>query len=241
MRIKNFLQSLVFIIGGAGFVFAQGALVVYDPTKKEPKENFTRAEEASIKRLVVPKLKGRISPETCAEEFEITNAATGSFTRKGARQKAFLYEYCQYANGWSYGGIVITEAGKPVMHYFFNGAWQMNFWSLPDINKNSLNEMVVHWSGGMHQGMIGTGIVWLEVAGADLRELGSAQAYSSECDSDSAKKVCDYSWKITVKPGAKPVFYHQKMTGGDGHRWKIIGRTLPVKIEKPTVEYELVK
>ncbi len=45
------------------------------------------------------------------EEFDVRDWADGSFTRKGAKQRAYLYRY-SYTNG-----VVVTENSKVVAHY----------------------------------------------------------------------------------------------------------------------------
>lgn len=220
---------------------AQTSVTIYDPAKGELKADFTDEESEQLKNAIDPLLKKVIAEDTCSGDFQITNATDGAFTRRRAKQRAFLYEYCQYGNGFSYGGIAVTENGKIVANHYFSGGWQMEFWSLPDINNNGLNEMAIHWSGGMHQGKIGTAIIVLEDGSGRLAEIGATQASWSECDGDNSSLKCGYDWKITARKGAKPVFYHQKMTGGDGKKWRVAGKSMAVKFEKSSAKYIALK
>ena len=235
MKIGNFLFFIC-----ALSVFAQTSLTIYDPTEVAPV--IIREDEAvSIKQFALPKAKKIWSDnELCTEDFKITGAATGSFTKKDAAQKAFLYEYCQTGNGWANDGIVVTEDGKPVAHYTFEGSWTLDLQALPDINQNGTDELAVFISGGMHQGISGTAVVLLEFSRNGLRELGSTQTALYGCDGEDAKPPCDYEYKITAKPGATPIFYRQKMTG-EGKKRKIIGKLQKVSLEKTSAEYKAVK
>lgn len=237
MKLVN--RLLIFLLSLTLFstAFAQATVVVYDPSKPESETNFSDAEAEALKNEIDPLLKKVVAADVCSGDFQITNAAEGAFTRRSAKQKAFLYEYCQNGNGFSYGGVAVTENGKIVSNYYFNGGWQMDFWSLPDINGNGLNEMAIHWSGGMHQGQIGTAIIVLENSLGRLAEIGGTQASWSECDGDNSSLKCGYSWKVTAKRAAKPVFYHQKMVGGEGQKWRTVGKSSADKFKKSSVKY----
>ena len=239
MKIGNFLLILYMFFICVISVFGQTSLIIYDPTEVTP-VIIREDEAASIKQFALPKAKKIWNDEVCAEDFKITGAATGSFTKKDAAQKAFLYEYCQTGNGWANDGIVITETGKPVAHYTFEGSWTTDLSALPDINQNGINELAVFISGGMHQGISGAAVVLLELSANDVREFGSLQTAYYGCGGEYPEKPCDYEYKITVKPAATPVFYRQKMSG-KGKRWRMLGKLQKVSPEKTTVEYKSAK
>ena len=245
MKIKSFLWLLKLFFGTAIFAFGQTTQVIYDPVKTPSQMKVSRTEESLIKRSALPKARQEWkNNENCGEDFRIVDAVTGSFTRKRAAQKAFVYEFCQTGNGWANNGLVIVESGKVIAHFVEEGGWNMGLQALPDINKNGLDELVVETSGGMHQGKIGGSITILEISTAAVREFGSTLAFSNECDAEESTEDCDRSYKITVKPALKPIFYREKFVNrGDDMktRWKKSGRVQKVLLRKTESKYRLLK
>lgn len=247
MRIGKLLLFLsVLFGGGAYFVFGQAAQIVYDPTKRVRQMKAAGvAEERLIKRNALPKArrqwKGR---EGCGEDFQIVGAAQGSFTRKNAVQKAFLYEFCQTGNGWANNGLVIMESGRIIAHFVEEGGWNVGLRNLPDINKNGFDELVVETSGGLHQGITGGSITLLEVSTTRVTDLGTTQSFSNECEGEESSEDCDRSYKITVTPGVKPIFYKEKLvnTGDDiKPRWKKSAKPQKFLLNKTDSQFKLLK
>jgi hypothetical protein len=245
MKIVKFLLPAVLILWSAVFAFAQGAQLVYDPAAIERPVRSSAAEEAVIKKNALPKAR-RLWKDTegCSEDFQITGAAQGSFTSKKAAQKAFLYEFCQTGNGWANNGLVIMENGRIVAHFTEGGGWNMGLRSLPDINKNGFDELVVETSGGMHQGAIGGSVTLLEVAPTAVRDFGYTLAFSSECEGDDAAVDCYRGYKITAAPGVRPVYFKEKFINiGDDEkpRWKRSGKAQKFTLSKSENKYRLLK
>lgn len=77
-----------------------------------PAAETTLVKNEVRKRANHPVLKRRLeSLNPTFDEFEVRDWADGSFTRKGAKQRAYLYRY-SYTNG-----VVVTENSKVVAHY----------------------------------------------------------------------------------------------------------------------------
>ena len=242
MQIKNIalVLSLIFIFGLS--VFGQTMQVIYDPTiaLKEPLK-ATATEEKLVKSLL-PKARQKWNDENCTEDFSITGWAWGAFTRKYATQKAFLYEFCQTGNGFANDGIVITENGKVVAHFIYEGAWTAGMLGLPDINDNGIDELLVKNYGGMHQGIISTGIDIIEIPGGKLvKEIGATQSsYDDSGADESGKSKNAYSFKVSVKIGAMPVFYREKFVQ-KGKMWRKIGKISKAEMFKLDYKYNLLK
>ncbi len=161
-------------------------------------------------KTVLPPARKNWTENVCTEDFSISGTANGSFTGQNVAQTAYLYEFCQTGNGFANDGIVIAEAGKIVAHYLYEGAWTLNLTNLPDINNNGIDELVVHNSGGMHQGVFGTGLDILEISPNGVKELGATQTSYNDCEADLRKGCRDDNYKITADKGETPVFYSQK-------------------------------
>lgn len=237
MRTKFFLllPILLFI----STVFGQTGEMVFDPTRNTPEVKVGADEEMLIKG-VLPQARKIWTEDVCAEAFNISGKAAGSFTRQNAAQTAYLYEFCQTGNGFAFDGIVIAEAGKIVAHYLYEGAWTLNLTSLPDINNNGIDELVVHNSGGMHQGIFGTGIDILEILPDGVRELGATQTSYNDCEANPRKGCRDDNYMITADEGEMPVFYSRKFVKA-GNRWKPFGKIVRAKMFKLDHKFRAVK
>lgn len=231
---KLFLLNLFFI----STVFGQTTQVVFDPTKNVSETKASPAEEMLVK-TVLPKARKTWTEDVCTEDFSITGKAKGSFTKQNAAQTAFIYEFCQTGNGFANDGIVIVEAGKIVAHYLYEGAWTLDLTSLPDINNNGIDELVVHNSGGMHQGIFGTGLDILEISPKGIKEIGATQTSYNDCGAGLSKNCRDDSYKITADKDEIPIFYSQKFVQVR-KKWKPLGKTVKAKMFKLDYTYRLV-
>jgi hypothetical protein len=242
MKIKEIICVLMFVwLIQIGAVFGQETLTVFDSRKNSTGEKTPPAIANLVRRAALSKLKKLISSDNCAPQFEVTGTAQGAFTRKLAQQTAVLYEYCQYANGFAYNGIAIVENQKIILHYFFNGSWLMSFKSLPDINQNGLNEMLIEASGGMHQGFYGTGIDILEISQNRIKGIGSAQTSSNECEEGESGEECPREYKIFAKPGKTPVFFRERYNLIDSEKLVKVGQRKIFSLTRSNEKYEIIK
>lgn len=237
MKTKIFLWllNLIFI----STVFGQTTQVVFDPSENSPETKISAAEKALVE-TVLPKARKTWTEDACTEDFSVTGKAKGAFTKQNAAQTAYLYEFCQTGNGFANDGIVVTEAGKIVAHYLYEGAWTLNLTSLPDINGNGIDELVVHNSGGMHQGTFGTGLDVLEISPKGVKGFGATQTSYNDCEAGVSKNCRDDNFKITVSRGETPTFYSQRFVKVR-KKWKPLGKTAKAKMFKLDYKYQLVK
>lgn len=247
MKIRYLPGVLAAAILMAAPLFGQAFVTIYDPVKCETEKNFTAAEEKLITTIAVPKARRRWKDVGGCDEpgnFNIAGAASGAFTRKAASQRALLYELCQTGNGFANNGLAIIESGKIVAHFVTEGGWNLSMVSLPDINRNGFDELLIETSGGMHQGYSGMGVTMLEVSTSAGKELGWFLAYTNECEKCSPGEYCDRSYKITAKPAVLPVYYQQKYDNkGDDEntKWAVSGKRTIVKPKKGNFRYVFVK
>jgi len=93
----------------------------------------------------------------------------------------------------------------------------------------------------MHQGYVGQGISIVELKSSGVNYWGSTQIFFDSCGADKPEKPdCDYSYKITAMPSAKPTFTRLKMVESR-KRWRAVGKAQKVSLEKGSTTYELLK
>lgn len=240
MKVENlWLFIMLFFVLGLR-VFGQSAtIIIVDPTAKAKSSSATAAEEKLVKNLL-PKVRKIWDDEVCTEDFKITGVANGAFTRKNAAQKAFLYEFCQTGNSFANDGIVFTENGKVIGHFIYEGAWTVGLDALPDINRNGTSELMITNYGGMHQGISATGIDVIEFNGKSFAEIGATQIDYDASGADESGKGEVYSYKISVKTGAKPIFYREKFVR-KSKAWRKIGSLAKAEMFKLNYKYQAVK
>lgn len=236
MKNKYLFSILIVFCFLAANAFAQQTIVVNDPTKEDKPATPGAAEENLIKRNVLPKVrKIWAENEVCTEEFNFAGAANGAFSKPNANQTLVFYQYCQTGNGFGNNGLVLMENGRITASYISEGGWAMDIKRLPDINQNGLDEFIVYYSGGMHQGQGGTGVDIMEFSAGAPKGLGWFQADSF------GEETGDFSYKVTVKSGKTPVFYREKYVSNDQNKWRKSGKIATFKLGKAYGKFTVLK
>jgi len=235
MKGKNFLGILFLIILSAAASFAQQTIVINDPGADPKPANVSSAEEALIKNNILPKVREYwAKSEGCEEEYRVTGEATGSFSKPKSNQKLIFYEFCQTGNGLGNNGLILIENGKVIGSYISESGWAMDLKALPDINQNGLDEFLVYYSGGMHQGQGGIGVDVMEFSLANIKGLGWFQAENFD------EEAGDWSYKVSVKPGRIPIFYHEKYVSKN-NKLQSAGKVTPFKLTATISEFTSLK
>ena len=234
MKYKRLIGILMVKIFLAGTVFAQAAIVIDDPVATPVKPVVSPADSALMERVVLPKARKNWSGnDACEEDYQVMGEASGAFSRPGAKQKLIFYQFCQTGNGLGNNGLVLIENGKVVGTYISESGWAMNLKALPDINQNGLNEFLLYYSGGMHQGEGGIGVDIMEFSAGAVKGLGWFQSEGfTEDDS--------WAYKVSVKKGKTPVFYREKYISKNDTRQKS-GKITAFKLGKTYSSYRLLK
>lgn len=236
--MKNRFGGICLILSFLGAaVFGQTvAVIVNDPTKNDDPAAVSAGDERLLKNQVLPKARKLWSDnEACEEQFETAGVARGAFSRAGAKQTLIFYQFCQTGNGFGNNGLVLLEDGRIVSHYVSEGGWALNLKSLPDINRNGLDEFVAYYSGGMHQGQGGTGVDVMEFSAAGVSGLGWFQADSY------GEETGDFGYRVTVKPGRTPVFYREKYVSTGENKWRKSGKLAVFKLGKTYGKFAVLK
>ena len=130
----------------------------------------------------------------------------------------------------------MLENGKVVASYIAeDGDEASGARSLPDIDQDGINEVVLEVSGGMHQGSGGTGAELIEFTAAGLKSLGW---FTEDEFSENGPSI---AYRVTAKPGKPPLFYRQKFTSRNEKKWNPAGKPVPFKLGKPLVKFTAVK
>jgi hypothetical protein len=208
-------------------VGAQGTVVVHDPTKDAPEAKLTKTEQALLDS-VMPAVAKHVSSDSCDKQTRDTSGiAHGAFTRAGAKQTLIFYQYCQTGNGLGWVGLVLIDGGKVVGNYVSDSGWSMGIETVPDINKNGLDEFTLAFGGGMHQGQGGVGVDLMEFSAGLPKGIGWYKA--EQYDETQANTV----WKLTARPGRTPVFYKQKFFSGENEKYRPRGGAIITKLTSP--------
>ncbi len=236
MKCKHLIGFLIVEVLFVSVIFAQQTVVINDPTVKSDATPVRTASEDLIKREVLPKArKYWAKNEACDEDFQVMGEVSGAFSKPKAKQKLVFYQFCQTGNGFGNNGLVLIENGKIIGSYVSESGWAIDLEALPDINRNGLNEFLLYYSGGMHQGMGGTGVDLMEFsAAASVKGLGWFQSDSY------GEETGDWSYKVSVKTGKTPLFYREKYISKNDKLQKS-GKPAPFKLGKTYSSYTALK
>jgi hypothetical protein len=233
--MRSHLLLLVVLLTSIIAARGQAIIVVNDPTVKAPETKMTSAEEAIFKEQAVPAVRKAISSDTCQESVDVAGVAHGSFTRAGAKQSLVFYQYCQTGNAFGQVGLVLIENNKLIGNYISDSGWSTDIEPVPDIDQNGLDEFVLGFSGGMHQGQGGIGVDIMEFSNGIPKGIGW---YKAE---EYAETQATTVWKLTAKPGMTPVFYQQKYDSTENDKWRRVGVNTILKLGKPISTFTAVK
>ena len=226
MKKRCFFTILAAAFWSAATVFGQQTVVINDPLKSEKPTAVNSAVENLVVTQILPKARKHwAGNDACEEDFAVSGTANGAFTKSGAAQTVVFYQFCQTGNGLGNNGLVLIENGKVLGSYVFEGGWANDIKAAPDLNQNGLDEFLVYYSGGMHQGQGGTGADVMEFSGADIKGLGWFQAESFTEEDSTA-------YKISVKPAKNPLFYREKYVSTGDDKWRKSGKIAAFKLEK---------
>lgn len=201
-------------------------VVVHDPNKDAKETKMTAAEQKIFDRDALPAVKKMISSETCGESLQDAGVARGAFTAPGKRQSLIFYEYCQTGNGFGWNGLVLIEGDSVVGNFVSEGGWGVTIESVPDINQNGILEFTLAYSGGLHQGIGGTGVDLMEFSNGLPAGIGW---YKAE---EFGPTEASTSWRLTAKPGKTPVYYKQKFFSGENRPPRAVGKNVVTKLDK---------
>jgi len=116
----------------------------------------TAAEVALLEREIRPAASrmwdeppGQVGLDrnVCRGAINVRDVAAGSFTRRGAAQRAILYEWCQTAAIFAKGGVVVVERGRIAAHAVYNDDVPNGIHRAPDVTGDGRDELVFEVDG----------------------------------------------------------------------------------------------
>jgi hypothetical protein len=237
MKLRRWLLLFCALILMADGVSAQEIVVINSPIQDDTKKaELTAAEKNLMNRIALPRVRKQLAgQEFCEESFDPAAVIHGSFSRAGAQQTIIFYQYCQTGNGLGEVGLVLIENNKMIGNYIADIGWSVDAKVLPDINQNGLDEFVLYYSGGIHQGAGGTGADIMEFSASGPKGIGWFQAENFSEDDNN------FSYKVSAKPGTAPIFYREKYASTSTGKFRRIGRQAAFKLGKTVGKFEAVR
>ena len=235
MNFKLAVVALVLMIAFSALAFGQKTVVVNDPTKTVKETKLSEEDSALIDRIVLPKITAKYQRDSCNVNLEPAGVIHGAFTRPNSKQTLVFFQICQTGNGFGVAGLALIENGKVIGTFGAEAGWTADIGLVPDINKNGVNEFVLAYSGGMHQGQGGIGVDLMEFSKDAPTGIGW---YLAEKFEDTQAMT---AWKLTAKPGRSPVYYRQKYNADESEKWHIAGKTSAFKLGKAYSKFSRVK
>jgi hypothetical protein len=210
---------------------------------------LSHSEEEIIKGKILPEDRRfwdvRETAGICDSNFIAggVDITQGSFTRPGAVQKAILYRYCTTGHNLALNGIVIIENSEVVAHIVYSGGWDNAIGALPDINSDSLSEIIVA-AGGLNQGENWKSISIIQLSGKNVIKFGLANVYSDNFGAGEKNCFAEAN-KIFVKTGKTPSFFEETYTNkgpcDETGTWHKQGQVKPVTLINDEKKYYFTK
>ncbi len=194
-----------------------------------PQNEVALVKNELQKRASHPVLRRRLDQlNPTFDEFEVRDWADGSFTHKGAKQRAYLYRY-SYTNG-----VVVTEGGKVVAHYSGDpGDYALFIASskLPDLNGDGRSELVLLCNTEDTADVFAH---FFTLGPAQARHLGVSLVFTSNIipgdDPVPDEDIQDTAFRVTAS-GSK-LTRQRYVKHADG-AWKAQGTSEALKLEDP--------
>ena len=133
-------------------------------------------------------------PSNADCDFKILDVADGYFTARGLQSRAYLYVAYSKKAKCDYQGIVvfsILNSGEKMTlkaHYVYSYAGDKYIQSLPDLNKNLLNEIGI-FSDAMSQTGMYRKVRMIEFSSNKLNKLGEVTIYKKDHPVETAIKL----------------------------------------------------
>jgi len=171
------------------------------------------------------------------------DVTTGSFTKKGARQKAILYNFKNTGHNFSLNGIVIIENNNVVLHIIYNGGPDNSIGTLPDIDQNGLSELLIA-SSGQNSGELWKSVSIIQAAKKKIKKFGRLTVYTDNFGTYERKRKAE-AVKLLVKKNNSPLFYKEtyvsKDRDGGKNSWNKVDTMKQVKLDDDNTEYVFIK
>ncbi|MBK8465993.1 MAG: hypothetical protein IPL32_09190 [Chloracidobacterium sp.] len=235
MNFKLAAAVIVLLTVFSPFAHGQKTVVVNDPTNTTKQTKLSDEDAVLILRNVLPKVTAKYQRDACNVNIEPAGAIHGAFTRTNSKQTLAFFQICQTGNGFGVAGLALIENKKVIAIFGADAGWTVDIGLVPDVNQNGLNEFILAYSGGMHQGHGGSGVDLMEFSKGSPVGIGW---YLAEKFEDTQAMT---AWKLTAKPGKSPIYYRQKFNADETEKWRIAGKVSAFKLGKAYSKFDKVK
>ena len=205
-------------------------------------------DQALLGREIPPvarRLWGRV--EGCRDELRALDAAAGSFTRRGAPQRAVLYRFCQAGHDVARGGVAIVQDGRVVAHLAIEDAQPEGIRALADIDRDGVSELLLVDSA-MHRGDQTTHVSILQLVAGGVRSFGRTRVYANDLpihrgDDAYRSEGREVGTELYATPARRPVFEAQTFLHRDidRSRWRGIDRIHRIALDPDRTTYRRLR
>lgn len=185
----------------------------YDQMIWKQKERGTEADKQLVE-LEVKKNQAfikQLAKKPCNTDRSngvlIHDIISGSFTKADSSQKLILFDSYFPEQNLCSGGIMLVEDGNIVAYYQREISWNAGLFTLADINKNGLPEIVLHeQKPKMREDVSGTEIEIFELKNNEISSFGTTLVESRN-HSGKVRKDSFLFYNISAQKSDEPVFF----------------------------------
>lgn len=207
---------------------------IFDGRSDKPTRKISDAESKSVQSAISPAAKKRWKDYDAA--FEIKSSCEGAFTRKGAKQIAYVYSWCETGHALGISGLAIMDSGKLVSHFGWDGGGEYDIIRLPDIDGTGLDKLAIV-GGSTNQGYTVSSIAVVGINADKLKKFGRFQTYEDNSGAEE-KNPETVTWAISADlPAQTPAYTSQKFKQVK-EAWIKSGKTIKCAPEKDEATYE---
>jgi|GEM_PF-1686027 len=168
-----------------------------------------------------PALEGRVMQDAAAmkdaqgralcppRDTRVRGRATGSFTRAGASQSAYLVFGCRVTQGTESYGLLMYEGSRLLSsaHLTLSDAFGFarEFYATRDLNVNGRSELALRWSSGDGCCLLER-LSLLEFGKTGLKPLGELPLMFSGAENNPGSGFTNFNYTLYVQKGPHPVF-----------------------------------
>lgn len=198
--MRKALQAIVCTVFLSGLAGAQQ--VVMDTRKFYDPIELSANQQARILREV----RAFTGTKPCGNG-EVRDEITGSFTRAGAKQTAYLVMLCDTFEAvpmrTDYGRLVVYEGGRIVRVVKNIGD---SIGNVGDLNLDGVDDLLFLAAFGTQMGEFSENASVVTLAGGTFRTfLDLSEAFLDTCDSGNANSGIS-AHRVTVQKGVRPLF-----------------------------------
>ena len=236
--------TILFALGAVvtcSIAHAEAPVAIFDGRRSDKPVAPNAAETALLESVVHPEARAAWADDGCSDTFVVLAKVKGSFTKRGARQSAVLYRFCNTGRQNGMSGVAILDQGRVAAHVVWKGGNEDAIVAMRDIDGNGLSEIAITDSG-VGQGYVDSGISIVELGPSDVKKLGFFDTYDDDCGS-LRPRPAERAAVLYVTPGTTPRFFTKRFTKPCHARvsWRPLSARVPVRPKKSETSYRRLR